>query len=160
MGMKTRTLITVIIIGLVFLTADAVSAKKKKKKELPTEAPEIIIIETKGYKKDKKGPVKFQHIKHQEEYINDKGEKKIPCIECHHEYDKKKKNTWKEGDPVKKCGYRGCHNPKKKVKKVYKLQIAFHKNCKDCHKAVVKAKLKKKDEAPYKKCMKCMSKKK
>ena len=40
---------------------------------------EIITIENMGYKKDRKGPAEFEHVKHSREY-------KISCWECHHEY--------------------------------------------------------------------------
>ena len=140
--------------GLMFLMVEALIAAEKPAKE-PTEAPEKVTIDSRGYKKDKKKPVIFDHKKHQEEHLNEKGEK-ILCTECHHVY-KDEKNTWKEGDPVKKCGTKDCHDPrKKKGKKQHKLQLAFHQNCKDCHKAVVKAKKKTEKEAPYKKCIKCM----
>jgi hypothetical protein len=158
-GMNKRfgAILTVIFCGLIFLTVTALTATEKPAEE-PTEAPEEVVIENKGYKKDKKGPVTFQHKKHQEEYLN-LDDKKIACTECHHKYEDEK-NVWKEGDPVKKCGAEDCHDPlKKKGKKQHKLQIAFHKNCKDCHKAIVKAGKKKANEAPFKKCVNCMGKK-
>jgi hypothetical protein len=118
---------------------------------------EVVMIENEGYKKDKSGPVKFQHRKHEIKYLNLE-DKNIPCTECHHEY-KDGKNIWKEGDPVKKCGAEDCHDPlKKKDKKNHKLQIAYHKNCKACHKAIVKAGKKKPKQAPYRKCSLCMGK--
>lgn len=40
---------------------------------------EVITINNKGYKKDRKGPAKFDHVKHARDY-------KISCWECHHEY--------------------------------------------------------------------------
>ena len=40
---------------------------------------EVITIDNKGYKKDRKGPAKFEHVKHARDY-------KISCWECHHEY--------------------------------------------------------------------------
>jgi len=118
-----------------------------------TDAPDVVKIENEGYKSDKKGHVNLSHKKHQVEYINPDGNK-ISCAECHHEY-KDGKNVWKEGQPVKKCG--DCHDPKKKVDKVKKLQLAYHSNCKNCHKALVKAG--KSKNAPYKKCTGCHQKK-
>jgi hypothetical protein len=52
----------------------------KKIKEL-----DVITIENKGYKKDRKGPAKFEHVKHAREY-------KISCWECHHEYKEDQQN--------------------------------------------------------------------
>ncbi len=150
MRKKFVTLLVVALTGLLFLTVGVLTAAD-------VDVPKEVLIQGKDYKKDKKGPVKFQHKKHQEEYLN-LDDKKIDCTECHHEY-KDEKNVWKEGDPVKKCGVEDCHDPlKKKGKKQHKLQIAFHKNCKECHKTIVKAGKKKAKEAPYKKCVKCMGK--
>jgi hypothetical protein len=57
---------------------------------------------------------------------------------------------WKEGSPVKKCVE--CHDPLKNEGKVKKLMLAFHKNCKDCHKKAADEEGK---EAPHKKCEGC-----
>jgi len=140
------TLVMIFIGALIFAAVGAMSAA-----ELPTKAPDVIIIDSKGYKKDTKGPVKFDHKKHSEEFINAENNK-IPCTECHHDY-KDGKNTWKEGDPVQLCT--ACHDPEKKQGNAEKLQLAFHKNCKECHQALIKAKLKKSSEAPTS-CNKCM----
>lgn len=114
-----------------------------------------IMIENEGYKKDKTGPVKFEHRKHEKTYLNLE-DKRISCKECHHEY-VEGKNIWKEGDTVKRCGSVDCHDPlKKKGEKQYKLRIAYHKRCKECHKAIIKAGKKKPHEAPYTNCTKCM----
>ena len=140
------TLFLVFLGGLIFIAVGAMSAA-----ELPTKAKDVVIIDTKGYAKDKKGPVKFDHKKHSEEFINVQN-KKIPCIECHHDY-KDGKNIWKEGDPVQMCN--ACHNPEKKQGNADKLQNVFHQNCKECHQELVKAKIKKASEAPTS-CNKCM----
>ena len=133
MHKKFMTLLLVVLTGMLFLAVGALTA---------ADAPDEINISNEGYKKDIKGPVKFSHKKHHEEY-------KVACTECHHDY-QNGKNVWKEGDPVKKCG--DCHNPEKKQGKVDKLQNAYHKNCKDCHKDAEKAG---KKNAPYKKCNDC-----
>jgi len=130
------SLILVALTGLLFITVGALTA---------TDVPDDVKIENEGYKKDKKGPVKLTHEKHSAEY-------KVACTECHHDY-QDGKNVWKEGEPVKKCS--ACHNPLKKVGKVGKLQLSYHKNCKDCHKAVAKEGKK----APFKKCKECHQKK-
>ena len=137
MTKRTLNLILVALTGIVFLTVGALTA---------ADVPDDILIQNEGYKKDKKGPVKLTHKKHSTDY-------KVACNECHHEY-KDGKNVWKEGQPVKKCSE--CHNPTKKQGDVMKLQNAYHKNCKDCHKAATKEGKK----APYKKCNDCHAKKK
>lgn len=126
------TLIMVALSGMIFLTVGALTA---------ADVPGDIKINNEGYAKDKKGPVPFSHKAHIEKHG-------VLCIECHHVY-KDGKNVWKEGDPVQKCGE--CHNPLKREGNVHKLQNAFHKNCKECHKA--------KNAGPFKKCNDCHEKK-
>lgn len=116
----------------VFLTVGLLTA---------ADSPDEVTIHEKAFGKYKKGPVKLGHKKHNEEY-------KVKCAECHHVY-KDGKNTWKEGDAVQKCGE--CHDPLKKKGKAAKLKIAFHKNCKTCHKE--------KQKGPFKKCNECHQKK-
>jgi len=128
------TLVIVFVTGLLFLAVGALIA---------ADVPDEVSIQNDGYKKDKKGPVKLSHKLHAADY-------KVACTECHHEYEGGK-NVWKEGQPVKKCSE--CHNPLKKDKKVMKLQNAYHRNCKNCHKALEGKK------APFKKCNDCHQKK-
>jgi hypothetical protein len=139
-GMNNRilTLIMVIFAGMLFLTVGVLTA---------ADVPDEVTIDNKGYQKDKKGPVKLTHKKHHETY-------KAACTDCHHEY-KEGKNVWKEGAPVKKCSE--CHNPLKKDGKIKKLQNAYHRNCKNCHKEVIAKDPNKK--APFKKCTECHQKK-
>jgi hypothetical protein len=111
------------------------------------DVPETEKIENEGYKRDKKGPVILHHKKHSAEY-------KVACTECHHDYEDGK-NVWKEGDPVKKCAE--CHDPLAKKGNADKLQNAYHKNCKNCHKELAKTEPNKK--LPYKKCTDCHQKK-
>ena len=130
------TLIMVSLAGLLFLVVGALTA---------ADVPDDIMISNEGYKSDKKGPVKLSHKKHSADY-------KVACTDCHHDY-QDSKNVWKEGDPVKKCC--ACHDPLKKQEKGLKLNTAYHKNCKGCHKnAVAEGK-----KAPYKKCNQCHQKK-
>lgn len=130
------TLIMVSLAGLIFLMAGALTA---------ADVPDEIMISNEGYKSDKKGPVKLSHKKHSEDF-------KIACTGCHHDY-QDGKNVWNEGEPVKKCS--ACHNPLKKQDDVLKLSLAYHKNCKGCHKkATADGK-----KAPFKKCNKCHEKK-
>jgi class III cytochrome C family protein len=100
-----------------------------------------IIIENQGYETDRKKPVKFSHKRHNKEY-------KIACVDCHHVY-QDGENLWKEADHVEKCA--ACHDSIKAQDDVMKLQNAFHKSCKGCHKEVSQ----KGKGAPYKKCSGC-----
>jgi hypothetical protein len=98
-----------------------------------------IIIQDPALKAYKKGPVTLSHVKHAEDYA-------IDCGECHHVY-QDGKNVFKPGDPVKKCGQ--CHPVRENQGKLYKLSdgTAFHKICRDCHKA--------RNKGPYQKCNEC-----
>jgi len=137
MNKKLLTLLTVVLSGFLFLSVGVLTA---------ADAPDEVMLDGKGYAKDTKGPVKFTHKKHNVDY-------KIACTECHHVF-KDGKNVWKEGDPVQKCSE--CHNPEKKEGNVMKLNNAYHKNCKDCHKALQEAG---KPTGPFKKCNDCHEKK-
>ena len=117
-------------------------AKTERKAEAAGIGDEIII-ENQGYTEDIKKPVKLSHKKHAEEY-------EIACDSCHHVYEEGE-NIWKEGDPVEKCVV--CHDPVADQDGVIKLQSAFHKNCRDCHREVTQEG----KEAPYKKCTACHS---
>lgn len=146
MGKRFGNVLGVIMISMVFLAVGALTAA-----ELPTKAPDEVIIDNQGVKKRLKRPVKFDHKKHVEEFINAEG-KKISCTECHHDDKDGKRKVWKEGDPVQRCA--ACHDPQKKEDNADNLQNAYHKMCKDCHWAVVRARLKKSSEAPIS-CNKC-----
>jgi hypothetical protein len=134
---KFLTLLVVVLTGMIFLSAGILTA---------ADEPNEVLIQNKGYEKDKKGPVKLTHKKHNTDY-------KVACAECHHVY-KDGKNVWKQGDKVEKCSK--CHDPKAKEGEAMKLQNAFHKNCKDCHKALAEAS---KPTGPFKKCNDCHQKK-
>ena len=133
----------------------------------------IITIDNKGYKKDRKGPAKFEHVKHAREYA-------ISCWECHHEYNKDEQvkqpekaeategseqmakdekplpkertnqNIWSPWGITKKCSE--CHDPQEKKDDVIKLQAAYHKNCKNCH---IDRKIYGSDVLAYRKCTSC-----
>ena len=149
MAKKFCILFTAILTGLVFFTVGTLIAADKQQV-----APDEIMIENKGYKKDKKRPVLLTHKKHADP-TKDKGYG-IACADCHHVY-KDGKNVWKEGDHVDKCSK--CHDISKNTKengvKVIKLQNAYHKNCKNCHKALKKEG---KETGPFKKCNGCHKK--
>ena len=153
MEKRLYPLILIAVSSMIFLTAVSLTATQKRK-----DAPAEIKIDNKGYKKNRYRGIKFSHEKHQDEYKKT-DKKTIACVECHHVYENSK-NVWKDDDKVQKCVE--CHNPLKgdpKNKKQKKLQLAFHNNCKTCHKDVVKAGLAKEKDAPSKKCIKCMGKK-
>jgi len=147
--MKTKylTLLVVVLTGILFLSVGTLTAAEKQA------VPDEVKLKNKGYAKDKKGPVKFTHKKHHADY-------KIACAECHHVY-KDGKNVWKDGDHVDKCSK--CHpiiwekGKKKKKGEAMKLQNAYHRNCKNCHKALLKED---KPTGPSKKCNQCHAKKK
>ncbi len=109
--------------------------------------PAEIVIDHAGYQKDRKGPVHFSHLTHIEDY-------EVSCDACHHDY-QEGKNVWKEGDPVKKCA--DCHSPVESRENVKKLSIAFHKNCKSCHKKAVEEGVS--EDAPFKSCYHCHERK-
>lgn len=144
----TWTWTALLLMGLLFLAVGLLTAA-----DLPTDAPDSLLIKNEGYKKRKRPSVFFTHKKHTEEYKN-VNDQRIACTECHHDYDKDKINLWKEGETVKRCATTDCHDALKKVGKKHKLQIAYHRNCKDCHKKLRKAG--KSEVAPYKKCAECM----
>jgi hypothetical protein len=150
MGKRLLTVLAVgaLMCGVILLGLSGAAEQK---------APDVIDIQSTLWKNHTKGPVKFEHKKHSEEY----GEK---CVDCHHVI-KDGKNTWKEGDKVEKC--MDCHNEatikgEKKLskdKQKLNLKLAYHNNCQGCHKD-----LKKKDKAKYGKipttCIKCHTKSK
>jgi hypothetical protein len=108
---------------------------------IAADLPKEIVIENKGYSLDTKGPVTFQHAKHTVDL-------KIACTDCHHVY-KDGKNTLQKGQPIQKCS--ACHDVKESKGNTKKLQLAYHTNCKDCHKTLKKG--------PVDKCTDCHAKK-
>ena len=140
MKIKLSTILTIILACIPFVVMGTLTAAEKQS------VPEEIVIENENYKSDKKGPVRFSHLNHSEDYD-------VACSECHHDY-QDGKNVWKEGDPVKRCF--ACHNPLKSEEKVKKLKLAFHRNCKNCHKDLAKKGISK--DAPYRKCNDCHEK--
>jgi hypothetical protein len=115
------------------------SVQQQPEKTTPAEDPkaassETITIYAQLFNKHTKGPVKFTHDKHGKDY-------KITCNECHHVYNNGT-NVWKEGMDVEKCEI--CHNePTVKKEKTLpldvqkkNLKLAFHNNCKACHRKI------------------------
>lgn len=134
MQKRMLNVVVIALAGLMFMAVGVLTA---------ADVPDQVVIENKGYKADKKGAVNLTHKKHNTDY-------KVACTDCHHEY-KDGKNIWKEGQPVKKCS--SCHDPEEKKGEVDKLQNAYHKNCKNCHKELVEGG--KSQKAPFKKCNDC-----
>lgn len=130
-----------LIIALCLASVPVASLKAAETQEVPDE----IFIENKVYHPDRKGFVRFSHLEHAEDYVE-------ACEECHHEY-KDGKNVWQEGQPVKKCVT--CHDPSKRQGNARKLNIAFHKNCKGCHRKLAREGG---TEAPYRQCTDCHAK--
>ena len=81
--------------------------------------PETIVIKSNVFKTLRYAPVAFSHKTHS----------KITCTECHHKWDKTKQAT------PKKCDE--CHGLKKQGKEL-SLKMAFHKNCRGCHRKMKK----------------------
>ena len=111
------------------------------------EMPSFIEFDQDVYKYNRKGPVPFEHEVHLGDY-------EIACDQCHHDYEDGE-NVWEEGDPVQKCA--SCHDPIKNQGDVKNLRLAFHKNCKGCHKRLKKEGVS--DDAPFRKCSGCHEKK-
>lgn len=101
-----------------------------------------IILDNKGYKKDRKGPVTFSHKKHALSY-------RVLCWECHHSYEGEK-NTWAPWQGTRKC--RECHDPVEKGVSETRLQRAFHLNCKVCHKELA---VQEKQAGSFRECTGC-----
>ena len=105
--------------------------------------PDEIMIDNRGYKPERKGPVNFTHLNHAEDY-------EIACSDCHHVYEDGK-NSWEDGDPVEKCIK--CHDPVENRDEVKNLRLSFHKNCKNCHRKLAQEGIS--EDAPYRKCAEC-----
>jgi hypothetical protein len=107
--------------------------------------PEEVIIQHNVYPIDRKGSVYFPHKSHAEDYD-------IACNNCHHIFESGI-NIWNEGSPVEPC--MACHHPTDNNGRAIKLRLAFHKNCKVCHRNVDRESG---TSAPYKTCFSCHSK--
>lgn len=128
-------------------TLDPSSKSTEEKSVMPGKdgdaPPEVIEIKSPAFEKYKKGSVNLSHLKHFAEY-------NVACIDCHHDY-QDGRNVWIPSAPVQPCS--SCHDPKETKGDVKKLQIAYHANCKNCHKEMIEAD--KSEDAPYKKCGDC-----
>ena len=127
------------VFGHLLVTAAATNVAEEQ------EVPDEILINNKIYKTDRKGAVYFSHTEHAESYVD-------ACDACHHEY-KDGQNLWQEGQPVQKCS--ACHDPQKRDGNVRKLNIAYHKNCKGCHKMLAREG---ETAATYRQCTDCHAK--
>jgi len=137
MNKKLLSIFLIVGVAGLFLTVNALSGDATC-----TEVPDEIVIDNEAYERNIKEPVPLSHKKHSEDYG-------VACDQCHHAY-KDGKNVWKEGDPVQKCSE--CHDPAEKKDGAYKLQNAYHNNCRNCHK---KLKQEGKATGPMIKCNDC-----
>ena len=128
-----------IAFGLLFVRATPTNATEEQ------EVPDEISIDNTVYKTDRRGSVLFSHSEHADGYVES-------CDGCHHEY-KDGQNIWEEGQPVKKCF--SCHDPSKRDGRIRKLNIAYHKNCKGCHRELAREES---TQAPYRQCTDCHAK--
>jgi hypothetical protein len=127
-----------------------------------TVVPDVIQLDTKAYAKNKKGPVNFNHRKHQTDYKKKYPEfYKVSCGECHHDQNHKPRKNLKASANVKKCI--ACHKQPayiegKKAKGLSQKQKlkyhanALHENCKGCHKKINKKARKKAAPTTCKAC--------
>lgn len=146
MSLKSTGMIIATIIGGMLVVGQVGQATPKKKKIESLRDLDVIMIDNKGYKKDKKGPVRFTHKRHARMH-------RVSCWECHHVY-VKGENVWVPWGETKKCNQ--CHDPINDGPTNKKLQKAFHYNCKKCHEALAKENKKMGDA---KKCTNCHLKK-
>ncbi len=129
--------------------------KEEKKVIGKTEMPpaEILILSP-LWKKHTRPGVGFSHENHEKKY-------QIACMDCHHIYEDGK-NVWEKGMPVSKCEI--CHNEgtvKGETKlspdvKKKNLKLAFHGNCRGCHR---KLKRENSESKAPTVCSKCHSRK-
>ena len=135
---KKSLLLTILIVGMSIVSMITILSATEEQ-----EFPEEITIDNKGYKPERKSPVLFTHYEHVDMYGAD-------CTDCHHYYEDGE-NVWKEGDYVAKCI--DCHDPVDGDGNIKNLRLSFHKNCKSCHREMVKEG--NSEDAPYKKCRDC-----
>jgi uncharacterized protein with WD repeat len=93
---RSCILFTAILTGLIFLSVGTFAVAAT------AEPDKVVEIENKGYKKDKKRPVPFDHEASHES--RSEMYRLSPCVQGAGE------NTWKKGDEVQKCSK--CHDPK------------------------------------------------
>ncbi len=115
---------------------------------LADNGPADMVLQAEVDKAKKAKPAVFPHKKHQEI---------AKCADCHHGAKDGKQVAYTEGMEIQKC--ETCHFKASGLeKKIATFKGAAHKNCKTCHKALVKEKP---DLAPkFKGCLPCHPKKK
>lgn len=144
--MKTKSLLNLTAFILMIIVAwFGVSLATPKSAPIDSINLDDIVIANKTYERDRKGPVKFSHVKHARDY-------NVSCWDCHHNF-KEKMNKWKPWEGETKCTE--CHSPQKTVKQPPNLHKAFHFNCRGCHKAMEKKEVK---TGPFRKCYGCHEK--
>jgi len=143
-GLKGTANITVVTVQAADKTAQEKSVELEAVDSIATE---VIEIYSTAFAEHKRGPVKLNHLKHFAEY-------NVACIDCHHDY-QDGINMWTPSDPVQSCAL--CHDPEETKGEVKKLEIAYHTNCKNCHREMVETE--KSEDLPYKICSGCHEKK-
>ena len=133
--MRLLVLFSVLFFGFTLLFSGLLTADD--------EVPDFIELGKGVYKHPRKPLVPFEHLMHAEDFG-------VDCKECHHVYEDGE-NVWEMGDPVMKC--EECHDLSESIGNVKNLRLAFHKNCKGCHRELVKEGSS--DTAPYRKCSGC-----
>jgi hypothetical protein len=88
---------------------------------LPTEPPATSVLNLASRGTKRKPPVTFSHRIHEA--------RGVACTRCHHEYEGRR-NVWREGQPVEKCG--ACHGLRPTARRP-DLKNAYHRQCKGCH---------------------------
>ena len=122
----SMTFLIAIIFGLsigLFVPGTPVQAEKEDS-SLNIYDGDMIEIDNEDYRKDRKGPVKFSHRKHAQDY-------NVACWDCHHEYEDEINIYSPWGSEQKQCVE--CHTAVEDNETGIKLQRAFHLNCKTCH---------------------------
>ena len=135
-------------IFLAFTVSQTLAQTEVKAPEVATSEKDLhdITVENTGYKKDRRGPVMLTHTKHALDYG-------VSCWDCHHVYEDDKKNIYSPLETTQKCNE--CHDPLKVQDEAMKLQTAYHKNCKGCHKELA---VKNEKTGAFRKCLKCHEK--
>jgi len=136
--------------------SESISPKTKQPDTTPGDKtlPAKIVLFSPLWEAHTRGPVGFTHKNHIKIH-------KVGCNKCHHIYEQGE-NIWNEKMPVEKCEV--CHNEltvkgERKLPpdvKKKNLKLAFHDNCRACHKELRKENPETK--APTK-CSQCHEKK-
>lgn len=84
---------------------------------------EVMTLDTKDLGPHQRPLVVFNHEAHSQN---------IECQTCHHDYDEYLNNNFEDGAPCAKC-----HRPRATAQNRVPLRLAFHRECKGCHSALM-----------------------